>query len=125
MLLFCIKHDSHITVHIIILIEERVDIRYLSLLKYNDGTGEKELRIQEQIVLKWKELAKQLGCSAALIELWSQKDPQQATEAMMNEWLRRDPKNSWRKLVQKMKDAGLVTPAADLEHALHHMITQD
>ena len=43
----------------------------------------------------------------------------------MNEWLRRDPENNWGKLVQKMNNAGLVTPAADLEHAISHRIAQD
>ena len=102
-------------VHIILVTGERVDIGYLSLLKY---------QIHEQIVPEWRELAKQLGSGSTLIEIWSESRPQQATDAMMYEWLRRDPGNCWRKLVQKMKDAKLLTAAADLAHDLHHMTAQ-
>ena len=104
---------------------KRVDTRILDLLKYNDGTGEKELRIQQQIVPQWIKVAKQLGCSSALIQTWSQSGPQQATEAMMTEWSNRDTEQCWRKLIVKMKDAGLGTPAADLKHALCHMTSQN
>ena len=100
-------------------------MRILALLKYNDGTGEKELRIQQQIVPQWINVAKQLDCNPALIQTWSQTGPQQATEAMMTEWSTRDPEQCWKKLILKMKDAGLGVPATDLKYALCHMTSQD
>ena len=99
-------------------------MKILTLLKYNNGTGEKELRTQQKIVQKWRELATQLGFSE-FIETWLERGPQRATEAMMHEWLMVDPENSWGKLVRKMKDAGLGTPAGDLKYALCHMTPQD
>ena len=99
-------------------------MKILGLLKYNDGTGEKEVRIQQQIVPKWMELATQLGFKPELIETWSERGSQHATITMMHEWLRVDTEHSWGKLVQKMKDAGLGTSAADLKYALCYMATQ-
>ena len=111
-------------VHIILVTGERVDIRYLSLLKYNAGSGEKEIRTLNKIKPHWKEVAIQLDLTPESIEIWSDNDPKDATYNMITEWIRTDPDNCWRKLVQKMKDAELLTPAADLAHALHHMTAQ-
>ena len=101
------------------LTEEQVDIMKLSLIKYNDGTGEKELRIKEQIAPQWRELATHLGFNPARIATLSQSHT--PIDDMMMNWLQKDPQNCWKKLITKMHDAGLRTPAADLNHALCHI----
>ena len=47
---------------------------------------------------------------------------QAANDEMMAEWLQRDPRNCWERLIQKLKDAGLKTAANNLKHALCNMI---
>ena len=103
--------------------DERVDVRKLNLIKYNDRTGEKQLRIKIQVTPRWRDLAAHLGFCSARIEAFAQSqtsaDP---VDGMFTEWLRTDPNCTWRKLIMKMNDAGLNVAANDLEHALCYII---
>lgn len=82
--------------------------------------GEKELRIKEEIGLKWKDLAMQLGFKSARIETLAQSHT--PTHDMMTDWLQKDPQHSWKKLIEKLNDAGLKALATDLKCALCYMM---
>ena len=96
--------------------DERVDVIKLNLIKYNDGTGEKQLRIKTEITPHWRDLAPHLGFRYAEIEAFAQK--QDSVDAMLSNWLRSNTNCTWRTFIMKMSDAGLTVPANDLKHAL-------
>ena len=96
--------------------DERVDVIKLNLIKYNDGTGEKQLRIKEEITPHWKDLAPHLGYRYASIAAFAQS--QTPVDDMFSDWLRTDTNSSWRTLIMKMSDAGLIVAANDLKYAL-------
>ena len=96
-----------------------MDIRLLSLIKYCDKDGEKELRISNEIKSRWRELAKQLGFDSPQIEVFAQSAT--SLDDMMSEWLRTDIENSWKKLIERMHDADLKTSALRLKHALSNI----
>lgn len=102
---------------------EQVDLRLFGLIKYNDGKGQKELRIKDQIEAHWRDLAPHLGFEPGKIRTLAKS--QAPNDEMMAQWLQRDPKNCWERLIQKLKDAGLKTAANDLKHALCHMIPSE
>ena len=96
--------------------EERVDVIKLSLIKHNDGSGEKQLRIKKQISPQWRDLAPHLGFGYASIEAFAQS--QSSVDAMFAEWLRTNPNSTWKTLIMKMNDADLTVAASALKHAL-------
>ena len=103
--------------------DERVDVMKLSLIKYNDRTGEKQLRIKRQVTPCWRDLAAHLGFCSASIEVFAQSQTSaDSVDGMFTEWLRTDTNCTWRKLIMKMNDASLTVAANDLKHALCHII---
>ena len=103
--------------------DERVDVIKLNLIKYNDGTGEKQLRIKEEIAPYWRKLAPHLGFRPANIEVFAQS--QTSVDDMFFKWLHIDPNCTWRTLIMKMCDAGLTVAAEDLKVALCYIIHDD
>ena len=101
--------------------DERVDVIKLNLIKYNDGTGEKQLRIKKEISPRWRDLAPCLGFRYASIEAFAQ-SPNNSVDAMLAEWLRTDTNSTWRMFIMKMSDAGLTVAAYDLKYALCYVI---
>lgn len=101
-------------------IDEKVDLRLFGCIKYDDGKGQKELRIKDRIEAHWRDVALHLGFEASKIKTFAKS--QAGNDEMMTEWLQRDPDNCWEKLIQGLKDANLKAAADDLRHALCHMI---
>ena len=97
-------------------VDERVDVIKLNLIKYNDGMGEKQLRIKQEITPHWRKLAPCLGYQYASIEAFAQS--QTSVDDMFSDWLRTDTNSTWRAFIMKMSDAGLTVAANDLKHAL-------
>jgi hypothetical protein len=102
------------------ILDERVDVIKLNLIKYNDGTGEKQLRIKKEIFPRWRDLALCLGFRYASIEAFAQSP--NSVDAMLAEWLRTDTNSTWRMFIMKMSDAGLTVAACDLKYALCFII---
>ena len=102
---------------------KRVDVRKLSLIRYSDHEGERELRIWKHIKPQWRELAKHLGFKAEVILTFAERP--NSLDDMMTEWIQTDTECCWRKLIEKMYDAGLKNPANDLKYALSNQTSQD
>lgn len=99
---------------------EPVDLKLLNLIKYKDDKGKKELRIQDRIKSRWRDLALHLGFKEpGKLENFEQS--QSPFDTMMTKWLQGDTQSSWSKLICKMNDAGLKRDADDLKYALLHM----
>lgn len=114
------KGTSLQTSHFLSSLAERVDLTLLNLIKYKDDKGKKELRIQDRIKSRWRDLAVHLGFKEpGKLESFAQS--QSPFDTMMTKWLQGDAQSSWNKLICKMNDAGLTRDADDVKYALLHM----
>ena len=96
--------------------DKRVNLKEISLIRFNDGSIERELRTKEQIVPQWRRVAEQLQFGPAKIGALSlSRTP---TDDMISEWMRIEKDHLWRKLIEAINDAGLRTAAIDLKDAL-------
>ena len=100
--------------------DERVTMEKLDFIQFNDGSGDRELRIRVEIEGQWRVVASQLGLSDARIGALAHS--QTPTRDMLSVWLQTDTGCVWRKLIEKLCNAGLTTQAFDLRYALTHAV---
>ena len=105
--------------------DTKVDAASLILIKYRLWGEIKELRVLKDIVPRWRQLASRLGFGDGEIQNFNMSSfyqAEDATDAMLKEWMRRDVHFTWRKLIQKMREVELNVPAENLVRALRNIL---
>ena len=105
--------------------DSNVKAASLILIKYRFWGEIKELRVLKDIVPRWRQLASRLGFGDGEIQNFNMSSfyqTEDATGAMLKEWMRRDVHCSWRKLIQKMREVELNVPAENLVRALRNIL---
>lgn len=99
--------------------DEKVNAAQLVVINY-DG---KKLYIRNEIGTGWQDVARQLEFSEAEISginAGESHQPQEACSKMMQQWMRRDTKATWRRLIKVLIDIQMGPLAGKIKLALRH-----
>ena len=104
-------------------LDEKLTIKTLTLLKWNDGGEKKKLKVTDKIVNQWREIGILLEIPEPTLDGWwtQTHDVKQCCEKVLGNWLQNPPEDypaTWHGLLELLDDAEFTDLAKTLKKAL-------